>query len=73
MSPIHFDPRAQGPRAPIASSGYDHDDRHFRFQRSHKGELEHTPPERGYGYDVIVLAGIAACVALGWAFAWVIS
>ena len=62
---------AQGPGR--YSAGYDHDDRHFRFQRSHSGELETSAPMSGYGADLLAFTGIVLCVAMLWALAWLIS
>jgi hypothetical protein len=73
MSHIQYDPRANGPRAPIASSSYDHDDRHFHFQRSHSGDLETTSAVYGWGSEVLRFTGVVACIAILWAMAWVAS
>lgn len=73
MSHIEYNSRAKGPRAPVMSSSYDHNEKHFRFQRSHEGEIEVSNAVSGWGHDLIVLGGIAVCIAILWAFAWVLS
>jgi hypothetical protein len=57
----------------MISSGYDHDPNHYGFQRTLSGDLEPLQPESGWGVELLRLAGVAACIALLWAFAWVLS
>lgn len=42
----------------MMASSYDHNERHFRFQRTHTGELETTPPLKPVWKDIAAGAGI---------------
>lgn len=65
--------RSPGWQEECLGRNYDHDDRHYRFQRGHTGDLEVTEAVHGWGGDLLALAGIALLVAFLWGLAWVLS
>ena len=50
----------------MISHHYEHRPEHYRFQRTTTQPPQPSQPFRGYGYDLLSLATVAAVVGLLW-------